>query len=83
VKALGRAWRWKQLLEAGEHSSIGELATADNINHAYVRKLLRLTLLSPAITEMILNGRAPSSLQLEDLLGSAAADWKVQSELMK
>ena len=47
VKALGRAHRWKRLLESGEYSSIGDLAASEKINHSYVRRLLRLTLLSP------------------------------------
>src|SRR6185436_4159116 len=68
LKALGRAYRWKRMLESGEFTSISDLAAVEKINHSYVRRILRLTLLSPQITERILDGQLTKKLQLEDLL---------------
>src|SRR5262245_24202927 len=67
VKAVGRAYRWRGMLEQGEHASITELAAAEKINQSYVCRVLRLTLLAPALVEAILDGRHPR-LQLRTLL---------------
>src|SRR5712692_4546474 len=47
VKALGRAHRWKAMLESGEYASMSELAKAEKINFSYLCRVLRLTLLAP------------------------------------
>lgn len=78
LRALGRAYRWKRLLETGEFTSISHLAAAEKINHSYVRRLLRLPLLSPEITEMILDSRLPRNVQLEDLLRPLGTQWAEQ-----
>ena len=45
------------------------------MHHAYVGKLLRLTLLAPEIVEAVLNGRLPKGMKLEDLMRPLPADW--------
>lgn len=78
VKALGRAFRWKRMLETGEFATIGELAEHENIAHSYMTRVLRLTLLAPAIVEAILNGSNGPELTLPRLLEPFPADWAVQ-----
>jgi hypothetical protein len=78
VKALVRAHRWRQMIESGEFSSSAELARAEKINESYLGRVLRLTLLAPDITEAILTGRQPSTLQLDDLLKPLPATWAGQ-----
>ena len=78
VKAVVRAHRWRQLLESGEYSSSAELARAEKVNDSYLSRILRLTLVAPDITEAILAGRQPSTLQLEDLLKPLPAVWAWQ-----
>ena len=56
VKALGRALRWRELLETGAYDTTEELAADEKINSSYVSRILRLTLLAPAIVEAILDG---------------------------
>jgi hypothetical protein len=80
LKALGRAYRWKRLLETGEFSSISDLAAVEKINHSYIRRILRLTLLSPAMIEMILDDRLPRYVQLEDLLKPFPSEWARQAD---
>jgi hypothetical protein len=46
VKALARAFRWKQLLEAGEFATIAELAEREGIAPSYMTRVLRLILLA-------------------------------------
>src|ERR1044072_7936982 len=47
VKALARAFRWRELLEKGSYATIVEIAEEEQINESYVSRLLRLTLLAP------------------------------------
>ena len=83
LKALGRAYRWKHMLESGQFASITDMAIAEKINHSYIRRILRLTLLSPAITEMILNGRHPRDLQLENVLKPFPDHWEEQADRVR
>ena len=48
VKAIGRAFRWRAMLENGAQATIAEIAAAERINASYVSRLLRLILLAPA-----------------------------------
>jgi hypothetical protein len=59
LKALGRAWRWKRLLDSGNYTSLRDLAAQEKIDKSYLSRLLRLTLLSPAITYRSSTGRCP------------------------
>src|SRR5262249_37582243 len=77
VKALGKAHRWKAMLESGEYASMTELARAENINLSYLCRVLRLTLLAPDIVEALLNGRH-GQLQLSDLLQPISLVWTEQ-----
>jgi len=78
VKAIARAFRWRDMLESGEYATIREIAAAERINESYVGRLLRLTLLAPDIVEAILNGRQPAKLQLEGLLRRFPIGWREQ-----
>lgn len=68
VKALSRAFRWKDMLGRGEFATVNELAKAKGMNTSYVAHVLRLTLLAPDIVEAILDGRQPRMMQLQPLL---------------
>jgi hypothetical protein len=46
VKAIARAFRWRQMLEDGAYNTIAEIAVAEKINESYVGRVLRLTLLA-------------------------------------
>jgi len=78
VKAIARAFRWRDMLESGEHATIREIAAAERINETYVGRLLRLTLLAPDIVEAILNGRQSSHLQLDGLMKVFPVQWQAQ-----
>jgi hypothetical protein len=78
VKAIVRAHRWRHMLEGGEYASSAELAKAEKVNDSYLSRILRLTLIAPDITEAILAGRQPTTLQLDDLLKPLPASWPGQ-----
>ena len=77
-KARARAFRWRRLLEDGAYATIAELAAAEKINVSYVSRVLRLTLLAPAIVEGILDGRQPQDLSSSHLLRRFPVQWDEQ-----
>ena len=78
IKAIGRAFRWRKLLETGTHTTVAEIAAVEKINSSYVGRVLRLTLLSPDIVEAVLNGRQPAELTLAVLMRPFPAEWREQ-----
>ncbi len=78
VKALVRAHRWRHMLESRKFSTVRELAVAERINESYLGRTLRLTLLSPALTEALLDGRQSQSLTLDHLLKVLPSAWEEQ-----
>jgi len=78
VKALARAFRWKQMLDEGRYGSISEMAAKERIERGYLGTLLRLTLLAPNIIEAILEGRQPDGLTFAVLAGGLPIGWDAQ-----
>ena len=78
VKAIARAFRWRDMLENGTHATIAEIAAAEKINETYVCRVLRLTLLAPNTVEEILGGRQPAGLQLDNLMRRFPMGWREQ-----
>ena len=82
VKAVVRAHRWRGMLESGEYGSSAELAKTEKVNDSYLSRILRLTLIAPGLTEAILDGRQPSTLQLDDLLKPLPLAWADQHSVL-
>lgn len=68
LKALARAFRHQRLLDEGQYASISEMAAAEKLERGYLGSLLRLTLLAPALVEMMTEGRPKSDPRLRTLL---------------
>ena len=83
VKAIARAYRWRGMLEQGAYASITELAAAEKINQSYVCRVLRLTLLAPALVETILDGRHPSKAAASDPAASISIGLECPSTLFR
>ena len=82
VKALARAFRWRKMLDEGEHGTLIDLARAKRLPPSYVSGILRLTVLAPEIVKAILDGRQPADLQLDDLLQGFPLEWEQQHREM-
>jgi hypothetical protein len=80
IKALVRAHRWRNMLEANLFATVRELAKAEKINESYLCRVLLLTLLSPVLTEAILNGLPPEALDLAQLLKALPVEWDKQQQ---
>ena len=80
VKALGRAFRWKRMLERGEFTTVKELAEHEKLGFSYMTRVLRLSLLAPEVVEAILEGRQPLEITLASLLEPFPVGWDEQTE---
>jgi len=80
VKALARAFRWKQMLESGEFATIAELAEREGIPPSYMTRVLRLTLLAPDILEAILDGMQTGEVTLARLMQGVPVIWTDQHD---
>ena len=60
--AVARAHRWQALLDQGRYKSSSDLADAADLDRAYVRRIVNLTLLSPDLVRAILDRTQPSGL---------------------
>jgi hypothetical protein len=78
VRAVARAFRWRDMLENGTYATIAEIAAAEKINESYVGRVLRLTLLAPDIVEAILGGRQPAEVTLSVLMQPFPVIWSTQ-----
>jgi hypothetical protein len=78
VKAIARAFRWREMLENGTYATIAEIAEAEKINESYVGRVLRLTLLAPDIVEAILDGWQPVEMTLALLMRPFSTLWEAQ-----
>jgi hypothetical protein len=81
VKAIARAFRWRDLLEKGTHATITEIAAAEKINASYLGRVLRLTLLAPDILEAILDGRQGTQITLAMLMRPFPVLWSAQRSI--
>jgi hypothetical protein len=78
LKALGRAFRWKRLLDEGAYASVSDIARAEKLDRTYVGDVLRLTLLAPEIVEAIVGGRQDDRVSLPVLIKGVAMKWETQ-----
>jgi len=78
VLALARAWRWQEMLDRGDVGSVDELAQRLRLGATYVARTMRLTALSPELSEAVLAGEEPDGLSLRSLSGNIPLDWAEQ-----
>ena len=72
---------WQRLIDEGKFRSITDIAAAEGIDVTQARRLLRLTLLAPAVVEPLL-ANPDVAVNLEAVLRRAIPrDWQAQSVL--
>ena len=78
IRALGMAHYWPRLLDEGKFRSITDIAAAECIDVTQARRLLRLTLLAPAVVDNLL-AETDVSINLESVLRRVMLlDWQEQ-----
>lgn len=84
VYAIARAFYWAKLIDLGVVSSGSEIAEKEGLDPSTVNERLRLSLLSPAIIESILNGTQPQELTMQWLTRNTfPSDWEKQKSLFR
>lgn len=66
-RAIGRTWGWRRRMDAGEFSTIQELAEAVGLAERHVSRQLRLAYLTPEVLKRLTCGREASAVSLYDL----------------
>ena len=78
LRAIGLAHYWQKLLDTQKVRNAAEIATHEEIDVSQVRRLMRLTLLSPRCVESIVS-KASHEITLDWILRqSLSDDWYVQ-----
>ena len=72
-------FRWRELLETGDFTTMKEIADAENVKPSYVIRAVRQTLLSPEIVEAILAGRNPEGLTMAREMQPFPIEWVRQT----
>lgn len=80
LRAIGRAWDWRRMLERGDVTTIADLARAEGISDRYVSRVIRLAWLAPSVLERLVLRREPTVLSIFDLCGVAELPWVQQPE---
>ena len=73
---MAQAFRWRRMLDKGSYGTIDDLAAAEKINSSCVSRLLRLTLLAPAIVEATLDGLQPDGMTAPALVEPFPMEWE-------
>ena len=78
IRALGLAHYWQRLLDEGKMRTIADIAALEKIDVTQARRLLRLTLLAPAVVEPLL-ANPDVAINLESVLRRVMPlDWQAQ-----
>jgi hypothetical protein len=80
IKATARAHIWREHIFSGRASTISDIAHMAGVSPRYVRTILNLTYLSPRLVEVILAGRQPIDLTLDQLCAGLPSEWQAQEQ---
>ncbi|WP_118132966.1 hypothetical protein [Oceanicella sp. SM1341] len=78
LRAISRAWAWRQRMERGEVTTIADLAAEEGLSDRYVSRLLRLAWLAPNVLERLVVRREPCVIRLFELCFVACLPWDEQ-----
>jgi DNA invertase Pin-like site-specific DNA recombinase len=84
VTAIAKARVWWKKLEADTTMTVTDLAKAEGLAPNFVDRVLRLAFLSPAVVNAVLDGTAPTDINLERLkdVKLIAPSWAKQHSLL-
>lgn len=76
LRAIGRAWGWRQRLERGDVATLADLAAeVGGLSGHYASRLLRLAWLAPEVLERLVVYRERSTISIYDLCFVASLPW--------
>ena len=62
-------------MEAGEFSTVQDLAVAEGISDRFVSRMMRLSYLSPDVLQRLVTQRVPLALSLNELIAVTELPW--------
>jgi DNA invertase Pin-like site-specific DNA recombinase len=78
VRFIARGRYWYRQITSGEMPSIQAIAKAEGVTERYVARVLRGSLLAPALMQRILDGQQPLNVNGRSLLDPPALSWERQ-----
>lgn len=78
LRAIARAWKWRQQLETGAASTIQDIAVAENVSDRFIGRMIRLAYLAPRVLEALVIARRPLAIAINDLMALAELPWDQQ-----
>lgn len=78
LKAIAKAWSWRRKLESGAMATIEDVANAEGVTPAYIRRMLKLAYLAPVVLEKILIARLSPAVSLKDMSTAVELPWTGQ-----
>ena len=83
VKIIAKGHYWNKLIDEGKVQTAKEIAEYEKEHNVdYVKKAIRLNILSPRIVEKVLAGIQPEDLTVEKLCNIKTLDWEEQVRLL-
>ena len=79
LRAIGRAWGWRRRMEAGDFSTVRDLAIAVNLAERHVSRQLRLAYLAPEVLKRLVFGREAPAVTVMQLSECAGLPWQEQA----
>ena len=79
LRVIGRAQAWRRRMEAGEFTTLLDLADHVGLSDRHVSKILRLSYLAPDVLEMLLIKRTPPAVSLVRMIEIARLPWSEQA----
>ena len=79
LRAIGRAWGWRRRIEAGEFTSIQDLAEGVGLAERHVSRQLRLAYLAPEVLKRLTILREISALTMIQLSDCIILSWDEQA----
>lgn len=83
VNIISKGHYWNKQIREGQFETAKEIAESEEEHNVdYVKKAIRLNILSPRIVESILSGSQPADLTVEKLCSIKTLDWAEQEKIL-
>jgi len=79
LRVIGRAHAWRRRMDAGEFTTLQDIASDVGLSDRQVSKILRLSYLAPDVLEMLLIKRTPPAVSLVRLVEIVSLPWAEQA----
>ena len=79
LRAIGRAWSWRRRMEAGEFSTVQDLANAVGVTDRFIGRQIRLAYLAPEVLKRLIYKREVPAITIVELAECVDIPWRQQA----